>query len=176
MCCARGCGKCNFLLNTQYLKSGFKELFAQDIYLDDIRGRIFFIINNHSRENCTWEEKVAHQQLTYQLHRQNLACKSSCINGPRQDFGKKSIPNPKQAAIVIKHINLIKWTLQLNTMQTRKMVKSNFWKGKWKHWINVVSWFEYSIIYTFVIESLRKGNSQELLTAVFNWKEVIAAI
>lgn len=28
----------------------------------------------------------------------------------------------------------------------------------------------------YVTESLRKRNSQELLTAVFNWKEVIAAI
>lgn len=104
MCCARGCGKWNFLLNTQYLEPSFKELFAQDIYLNDIRGRIFFIINNHSKENCTCEEKVAHQQLTYPLHRQILACQSSCINRPRQVFGNKSVPNPKQVPEVVKHI------------------------------------------------------------------------
>lgn len=86
------------------MEYGFKELFAQDIYLNDLSGRIFFIINYHSRENCTCEEKVAHQQLTYQLHRQTLECKSSCINGPRQDFGKKSVPNPKQVPVVVKHI------------------------------------------------------------------------
>lgn len=79
-----------FLLNTQYLEPSSKELFAQDLYLNDMRGRIFFIINNHSRENCTWEEKVAHQQLTYQLHRQILAYRRFCINETRQDVWEES--------------------------------------------------------------------------------------
>jgi len=69
-----------------------KELFAQDLYLNDVRGRIFFVINNHSRENCTWEEKVAHQQLSYQLHRQIIACRSFYIDAPRQDVWEEASP------------------------------------------------------------------------------------
>lgn len=34
MCCSWGCGKFNFLLNTQYLEPTSKNVFAQDIYLN----------------------------------------------------------------------------------------------------------------------------------------------
>lgn len=37
MCCSWGCGKFNFLLNTQCLEPTSKEVFAQDIYLNGER-------------------------------------------------------------------------------------------------------------------------------------------
>lgn len=53
MCCAWGCGKFNLLLNRQYFVRSSKEVFASDFYLNNIMGRMVFIINYHSRQNCT---------------------------------------------------------------------------------------------------------------------------
>lgn len=128
MCCSWGCGKFNFLLNTQCLEPTSKEVFAQDIYLNGER-----ILHNQQqfKGKLHLGKKVAHPSSSSEAclsTLQAVPCMQKLLYQWTLDkiFGKKPVPNPDWMPVAEKH-NLLNQLhsaikLHVNRKDTQKQL------------------------------------------------------